>query len=60
MMRRSDVDSLKENTCNTLSFSLIALIMYKSLIVDSGASHHMISDTRLIKNIEHVADHYKW
>lgn len=25
---------------------------YKPLIVDSGASHHMISDTRLINNIE--------
>ena len=36
---------------NIISTSLIASNTPKPLIIDSGASHHMISDTRLIKDI---------
>ncbi|KAL0702307.1 hypothetical protein Bca4012_058429 [Brassica carinata] len=58
-LKRSDLEALiklfKENG-NT--FGILAHLAksspcsYKPLIVDSGASHHMISDTRLITSIE--------
>ncbi|KAL0641846.1 hypothetical protein Bca4012_102697 [Brassica carinata] len=67
MIRRSDIDALikalKENgncmntplglnSLNDLPITLAAKNVIKPLIVDSGASHHMISDTSLIKDIE--------
>ncbi|KAF8085591.1 hypothetical protein N665_0661s0002 [Sinapis alba] len=59
---------LKENSGNTLGISLnasynspTALVTstnasssVKLLVIDSGASHHMISDARLISNVEPV------
>ncbi|KAL0641599.1 hypothetical protein Bca4012_102628 [Brassica carinata] len=40
------------NSLNDLPRTLAAKNVIKPLIVDSGASHHMISDTSLIKDIE--------
>ena len=40
------------NSLNDLPRTFAASNVIKPLIVDSGASHHMISDTSLIKNIE--------
>jgi len=40
------------NSLNDLPITLAAKNVIKPLIVDSGASHHMISDTSLIKDIE--------
>ncbi|KAG7552293.1 Integrase catalytic core [Arabidopsis thaliana x Arabidopsis arenosa] len=52
-VKRSDLDALikalKESSGN--SYHAIAHSL-KPLIVDSGASHHMISDSRLMNNIE--------
>ncbi|KAG7528122.1 GAG-pre-integrase domain [Arabidopsis thaliana x Arabidopsis arenosa] len=52
-VKRSDLDALikalKESSGN--SYHAIAQTL-KPLIVDSGASHHMISDSRLMNNIE--------
>ncbi|KAL0641523.1 hypothetical protein Bca4012_102753 [Brassica carinata] len=63
-LRRSDIDSLikmlKENgnTLGTLGYSFGALYkLFKPLVVDSGASHHMISDTSLIRDIEPTNGH---
>ncbi|KAL0667809.1 hypothetical protein Bca4012_030513 [Brassica carinata] len=66
-IRRSDIEVLikilKDNSCNTLGTSLHATTsgislnaltrnqFIKPLDIDSGASHHMISDLKLIKNI---------
>ena len=56
MIRRLDLDalikSLKENLANTFGKSCIASNISKSLIIDSGASHHMISNSKLINDIE--------
>ncbi|CAM8981982.1 unnamed protein product [Rhodiola kirilowii] len=56
MIRRSDLDALikalKENLGNTLGKSFIASNISKSLIIDSGASHHMISNSKLINDVE--------
>ncbi|XP_033130754.1 uncharacterized protein LOC117126535 [Brassica rapa] len=67
VIRRSDIEALikllKDNSGNTLGTSLHASTcgillnaltepkITKSLVIDSGASHHMISDLSLIKNI---------
>ncbi|KAG7599415.1 Reverse transcriptase RNA-dependent DNA polymerase [Arabidopsis suecica] len=52
-VKRSDLDALikalKESSGN--SYHAITQTL-KPLIVDSGASHHMISDSRLMNNIE--------
>ena len=66
-IRRSDIEALikilKDNSGNTLGTSLHATTsgislnaltrnqLIKPLVIDSGASHHMISDLNLIKNI---------
>ncbi|KAL0876581.1 hypothetical protein Bca101_026286 [Brassica carinata] len=70
MIRRSDIDALikalKESgnkLGNTLGQSYAAHRMpsicdrHKPLIIDSGASHHMISDNHLIKDIEPAHGH---
>ncbi|CAN7091392.1 unnamed protein product [Brassica rapa subsp. narinosa] len=66
-IRRSDIETLikllKDNSGNLLGTSLHATAcgtslnaitkfnLAKPLVIDSGASHHMISDLKLIKNI---------
>ncbi|CAH9070803.1 unnamed protein product [Cuscuta europaea] len=55
-IKRSDLDAfikaLKENSSNTLGISLSASTIARPLIIDSGASHHMISDSSMISNVE--------
>ena len=69
-IRRSDIETLikllKDNSGNLLGTSLHATAcgtslnaitkfnLAKPLVIDSGASHHMISDLKLIKNIVHA------
>ena len=72
-IKRSEIDALikalKENSGNTLGISLNACIdgislnasecskLSKPLVIDSGASHHMISDLELISNIAPAVGH---
>lgn len=56
-VRRSDLDALIKALKDSSGISLHALNKHKSLIVDSGASHHMISDKNLINNIEPALGH---
>lgn len=51
-VRRSDLDVLIKALKDSSSSSFQALNHNRPLIVDSGASHHMISDENLISNIE--------
>ncbi|KAG7583619.1 Integrase catalytic core [Arabidopsis suecica] len=52
-VKRSDLDALIKALKESSGNSYHALVQtLKPLIVDSGASHHMISDSRLMNNIE--------
>lgn len=55
MIRRTDIDALikalKKISGNTLVISFATSSMSNLIIVDFGAFHHMISNTRLIKKI---------
>ncbi|KAL0641511.1 hypothetical protein Bca4012_102648 [Brassica carinata] len=46
-----------DHSLNILGQSHIAHNLFKPLVVDSGASHHMISDTSLIRDIEPTNGH---
>ncbi|KAG7594088.1 Integrase catalytic core [Arabidopsis thaliana x Arabidopsis arenosa] len=52
LVRRSDLDALIKALKESSGNAYHALSALKPLIVDSGASHHMISDSKLINNIE--------
>ncbi|KAG7559401.1 Integrase catalytic core [Arabidopsis thaliana x Arabidopsis arenosa] len=52
LVRRSDLDALIKALKESSGNAYHALSSLKPLIVDSGASHHMISDSKLMKNIE--------
>ncbi|KAG7543347.1 Reverse transcriptase RNA-dependent DNA polymerase [Arabidopsis thaliana x Arabidopsis arenosa] len=52
LVRRSDLDALIKALKESSGNAYHALSALKPLIVDSGASHHMISDSKLMKNIE--------
>ncbi|KAG7536929.1 GAG-pre-integrase domain [Arabidopsis suecica] len=52
LVRRSDLDALIKALKESSGNAYHALSALKPLIVDSGASHHMISDSKLMNNIE--------
>ncbi|XP_010481078.1 PREDICTED: uncharacterized protein LOC104759901 [Camelina sativa] len=52
LVRRSDLDALIKALKEASGKTFLALNKTKPLIVDSGASHHMISDSRLISDIK--------
>lgn len=52
LVRRSDLKALIKALKESSGKSYHALSSLKPLIIDSGASHHMISDSKLISNIE--------
>ncbi|XP_013614818.1 PREDICTED: uncharacterized protein LOC106321044 [Brassica oleracea var. oleracea] len=55
--REPDQSSIAYKPTSTLGQSHIAHNLFKPLIVDSGASHHMISDSSLIRDIEPTNGH---
>ena len=52
LVRRSDLDALIKALKESSGKATLALNTLKPLIVDSGASHHMISDSKLISDIK--------
>ncbi|KAG7585659.1 Ribonuclease H-like superfamily [Arabidopsis thaliana x Arabidopsis arenosa] len=52
LVKSSDLDALIKALKESSGNAYHALSALKPLIVDSGASHHMISDSKLINNIE--------
>ena len=55
--REPDHSSIAYKPTSILGQSHIAHNLFKPLVVDSGASHHMISDTSLIRDIEPTNGH---
>ncbi|WZZ35049.1 hypothetical protein YC2023_018450 [Brassica napus] len=55
--REPDHSSIVYKPTSILGQSHIAHNLFKPLVVDSGASHHMISDTSLIRDIEPTNGH---
>ncbi|XP_010501916.1 PREDICTED: uncharacterized protein LOC104779247 [Camelina sativa] len=52
LVRKSDLDALIKALKDASGNSYLALNQTKPLIVDSGASHHMISDSKLISELK--------